>query len=60
VEEAGGGTVLDLAFDARVRRSSDDKEVVISSCRKVAAVGPRTDGAVWLQRFLASRPQAKG
>jgi probable biosynthetic protein (TIGR04098 family) len=58
--DAEGGTLLDLGFDARVRRSSDDKEVVISSCRKVAAIEPRTDGEAWLQRFLTARPQARG
>ena len=36
--ENGCSRSLDLAFDYRVRRSSDQKEIVISSCRKLISL----------------------
>jgi probable biosynthetic protein (TIGR04098 family) len=52
---AGGGKAVDLAFDARVQRSSDGKETLVSSCRKIAAVQPESDGEEWLRRLRSAR-----
>jgi probable biosynthetic protein (TIGR04098 family) len=35
--EISGDNVIDFGFDCSIRRASDGKEIVISSCRKVAA-----------------------
>jgi probable biosynthetic protein (TIGR04098 family) len=43
-------TLLDTGLDYRVRRSSDDKLILISSCRKVAHVVPGTEGESWARR----------
>ena len=37
-----------VSFDYRVRRSSDGKEIVVSSARKVASLDP--DGKAWLNQ----------
>ena len=52
---AGGGKAVDLAFDARGQRSSDGKETLVSSCRKIAAGQPESDGEEWLRRLLSAR-----
>jgi probable biosynthetic protein (TIGR04098 family) len=48
IETAGNGRLLDLGFDYRIRRSSDNKEIAISSCRKVVPLGPGSEGEAWL------------
>ncbi len=47
--------LLDLGFDYRIRRSSDAKEIAISSCRKVAPLEDGSEGKAWLAAFMASR-----
>jgi probable biosynthetic protein (TIGR04098 family) len=48
---AGGGLpLLDLGIDHTVRRSSDDKEILVSSCRKVAPLEPGSEGERWARR----------
>jgi probable biosynthetic protein (TIGR04098 family) len=51
VELGDVAPVLDLAFDHRVRRSSDNKEIAISSCRKVASLEPGSEGDRWVRRM---------
>ena len=44
---------LDLGFDYRIRRSCDDKEIVISSCRKVVALEPGSEGEKWADNWAS-------
>jgi probable biosynthetic protein (TIGR04098 family) len=60
IDKPQGGRTVDFGFDARMHRCSDDKEVVISSCRKVAAVGSEPNSEAWLERFLSTNQQDKG
>ena len=45
-----GCRLLDLGMDYQMRRSSDDKEILISSCRKVAPLEPGSDAERWADR----------
>jgi probable biosynthetic protein (TIGR04098 family) len=49
-----GSRLLDLGMDYRIRRSSDNKEILISSCRKVASLEPESEGEQWADRTLSS------
>jgi probable biosynthetic protein (TIGR04098 family) len=49
VQGASGQQLLDLGFDYRIRRESDDKEVLISSSRKVSPMESRSDTERWFQ-----------
>ena len=51
VDLGEGVQALDFAFDHRVRRSSDNKEITVSSCRKVASLEPGSDGDRWVRRM---------
>jgi probable biosynthetic protein (TIGR04098 family) len=44
-----GQQLLDLGFDYRIRRESDDKEVLISSCRKVSPMEPGSETEQWFR-----------
>ena len=44
-----GSGLLDLGMDYQVRRSSDNKEILISSCRKVARFEKGSEGQRWAQ-----------
>jgi probable biosynthetic protein (TIGR04098 family) len=55
IDVDGGRQLLDLGFDYKIRRSSDDKEIAISSCRKVAPLEAGLEGKEWLAAFRASR-----
>ena len=43
--------LLDLGMDYSIRRSSDDKEILISSCRKVTPLDPGSRAEHWAQRM---------
>ncbi|HEX9483481.1 MAG TPA: LnmK family bifunctional acyltransferase/decarboxylase [Gemmatimonadaceae bacterium] len=45
--DAQHGRLLDLAFDYRIRRVSDEKEIVVSSCRKVSPMKDGSPEAAW-------------
>ena len=48
--------LLDLAFDCRVYRSSDQKEIVLSSCRKVISLERCSQAeADWIDRHTLGR-----
>jgi probable biosynthetic protein (TIGR04098 family) len=47
------GRLIDLAFDYRLRRSSDDKEIVISSCRKVSPMEPGSPDEAWFEEMTS-------
>ncbi|HLL77068.1 MAG TPA: LnmK family bifunctional acyltransferase/decarboxylase [Pyrinomonadaceae bacterium] len=49
IEGAPGVPLLDLALHHAVTRSSDGKQIVISSCRKVSRVGGEAGVADWLR-----------
>jgi probable biosynthetic protein (TIGR04098 family) len=49
-----GDPVMDLACDFTVRRSSDSKLVLISSCRKSAALAPGSESEAWVLRKRSS------
>jgi probable biosynthetic protein (TIGR04098 family) len=50
-----GKRLLDLGFDYKIRRSSDAKEIAISSCRKVAPLEPGSEGEAWLAAFMSAK-----
>lgn len=39
--------LFDFGFNYRIRRLSDDKEILVSSCRKVARLEPGSEGEQW-------------
>ena len=45
-----GTRLLDLACDFTVRRSSDEKLIMISSCRKTARLTPGSEDEAWVNR----------
>jgi len=47
--------LLDLGLDHRIRRSSDGKEIVISSCRKVASLQPGSEGEKWVSKWTGKQ-----
>lgn len=49
VTTSSGQRLLDLGFDYRMRRESDDKEVLISSSRKVSPMEPGSETEQWFQ-----------
>ena len=46
--------LLDLGFDYRILRSSDCKEIVISSCRKVAPIQAGSENEAWARDWTRS------
>jgi probable biosynthetic protein (TIGR04098 family) len=50
------GRLIDLGFDYRIVRASDDKEIVISSCRKVSPMEPGSPDEAWFEK-MTSRVQ---
>jgi probable biosynthetic protein (TIGR04098 family) len=50
-----GGGLLDLGIDYQVRRSSDNKEILISSCRKVAPLDSGPEAQHWAEAQYARR-----
>jgi probable biosynthetic protein (TIGR04098 family) len=55
VEHRDGIQSIDLNFEHKIRRSSDNKEIVISSCRKVARLDPGSEGECWAQKKGTAR-----
>ncbi len=53
LQEHGGADLLDLGMDYQVRRSSDNKEIMISSCRKVARLEKGSAEEHWAQSRYA-------
>jgi hypothetical protein len=49
LESNGHGKILDMGFDYRIIRLSDQKEIAISSSRKSAPLQPDSDGEIWLR-----------
>jgi probable biosynthetic protein (TIGR04098 family) len=49
IPSAAGGRLLDFGFDYRMRRESDEKEVLISSSRKVSPLLPGSEGEAWFE-----------
>lgn len=49
------GRVVDMGFDYRVRRLSDDKEIVVSSSRKVSPMEPGSETERWFTAMAARR-----
>ncbi len=47
------GRLIDLGFDYRILRSSDDKEIVISSCRKVSPMEAGSADEAWFQQMTS-------
>lgn len=47
------GRVMDLGFDYRILRSSDDKEIVISSCRKVSPMPAGSPDEAWFEKMTS-------
>jgi len=45
---------LDFGFDYRILRSSDDKEIVLSSCRKVAPFIGSSETETWARSWIPS------
>jgi len=43
------GRLVDMAFDYRMRRASDDKEILISSVRKVSPIQPGSESEAWFE-----------
>jgi probable biosynthetic protein (TIGR04098 family) len=53
--QIGEFNFLDVAFDYRIRRSSDQKEIVISSSRKAISLEKASDRELeWIERHLAA------
>jgi probable biosynthetic protein (TIGR04098 family) len=52
VERDPDRPLLDLGFNYRIRRSCDNKEIVVSSCRKVVALC--TEGQAWANQWAAT------
>lgn len=48
------GRLLDLGFDYRIRRVSDEKEIVVSSCRKVSPIAPGSPAEAWFDAMTAT------
>jgi probable biosynthetic protein (TIGR04098 family) len=49
IESAKHGRLLDMGFDYRIRRSSDQKEILISSCRKVSPLEAGSPEERWFE-----------
>jgi probable biosynthetic protein (TIGR04098 family) len=49
IPSSAGGRLLDMGFDYRMRRESDDKEVLISSSRKVSPLNAGSEGERWFE-----------
>jgi probable biosynthetic protein (TIGR04098 family) len=47
----GEQRLLDLGFDYRILRSSDRKEIVVSSCRKIAPLEADSESESWARRW---------
>jgi probable biosynthetic protein (TIGR04098 family) len=47
--------LLDLGMDYQVRRSSDNKEILVSSCRKVARLQSGSEGQHWAEARFARK-----
>jgi probable biosynthetic protein (TIGR04098 family) len=45
---------LDFGFDYRIVRSSDGKEIVLSSCRKVAPFNGNLENETWARSWISS------
>jgi probable biosynthetic protein (TIGR04098 family) len=43
---------FDFGFDFRIRRSCDNKEILVSSCRKIAPIQPGTDSERWASAWM--------
>jgi probable biosynthetic protein (TIGR04098 family) len=50
IELPDGNQAIDFGFDHKIRRSSDDKVITVSSCRKVARLEPGEEGERWAQK----------
>jgi probable biosynthetic protein (TIGR04098 family) len=48
------GRLLDIGMDYQVRRSSDNKEILVSSCRKVSRIAEGSEGERWVQARYGS------
>ena len=53
--ERPGDALLDLACDFTIRRSSDKKLIMISSCRKSAPLSPGSENEAWAKRQWSSQ-----
>jgi probable biosynthetic protein (TIGR04098 family) len=51
VVEHGDHCLLDFRFDYRILRSSDRKEIVVSSCRKIAPVPLNSESEIWVRSW---------
>lgn len=51
IVHSGDGQRLDITFDYRVLRSSDGKEIVVSSCRKIAPFAGNSDNETWARSW---------
>jgi probable biosynthetic protein (TIGR04098 family) len=49
LESNGDGKILDMGFDYRITRLSDQKEIAISSSRKSAPLQPDSGAEIWLR-----------
>jgi len=50
-----GEAFLDLACDFTIRRSSDQKLIMVSSCRKSARLSPGSEDEAWVKRQWSSQ-----
>jgi probable biosynthetic protein (TIGR04098 family) len=53
-----GFSLFDFGFNYRVRRLSDDKEVLVSSCRKVACLEPGSEAETWAASVMTGQAPA--
>jgi hypothetical protein len=47
------GRLIDIGFDYRIIRLSDDKEIAISSCRKVSPMEAGSPDEEWFERMTS-------
>jgi len=58
LDDARHGRLIDMGFDYRISRASDDKEILISSSRKVSPMPAGSPDAAWFDAMM-SRPRSR-